>query len=101
VAPNVTNPTIVSVGLRVPAISHIRKVEMVTTPTFTKLFMIKIVASRSRGFFKRITIFFSAGSSDSLHFSKSSARNEKKATSEAEMMAEMNSNTAIAKKLKM
>ena len=41
-------------------------------------------------------MFLSTGSSDSLHFSKSSAFNEKKATSEAETIAERKSNMAMA-----
>ena len=100
VAAKVTIPKIVSVGLRVPAISHIKKVEIVTTPTFTKLFMMRIVASKSLGFFSRSTILFSEASSDSRHRSRSSALSEKKATSEAEIIADMKSKTAMAKKPK-
>lgn len=48
---NVTAPTIIPIGDRVLANSHIKNVESVTNPTFAKLFMTKIVASNKCGFF--------------------------------------------------
>jgi hypothetical protein len=62
--------------------------------------MMRIVANNSRGLFSNTTMFFSDTSSDSLQRSKSFAFNEKNATSEAEIIADKKSSTAMAAKLK-
>jgi hypothetical protein len=96
---NVTAPTIISVGDRVLASSHIRNVQSVTKATFAKLFMTRIVASNKWGFFNSATILLSLGSSDSRHLSRSSLLSEKNATSDAETMADKPSKKMIAMKL--
>lgn len=96
---NVTAPTIISVGDRVLANSHIKNVERVTKATFAKLFMTKIVASNKCGFFNNATILLSLGSSESRHRSRSSLLSEKNATSDAETIADKTSKKMITIKL--
>jgi hypothetical protein len=82
----------------VPVISHIKKVEIVTMPTLTKSCIIKIVANSKRGRFNKKKIFWCAISSEPLYFSRSSGLSEKKATSEADTIADTNNKTMINEK---
>ncbi len=82
---------------KVASVSKFRstKSEIITIPIFTKLLLIRIVASRRRGLSlsKRIRWLLPCLSSASL--SKSAWVREKKATSEAEIKADDISNSTI------
>ena len=77
-----------------------KKLEIITTPTFTKLLAIRMVANKSWGDFKSSLAVSACLPSSIFKTSFSKGPMEKYATSEAEIKAEQTSKIKIVKTLK-